>query len=309
MPPSVSAAAPHELMPALRMLFGRRPDPDREGRAERCRAAIAAGAADPTAVFVSRDGAGRVCGAALVQALPGALGVARPPRADSPEAGDALAAAACDWLRARGVKVCQAFMPADELPDAAPLERNGFRHVTQLVSMRREVDRERDALPPGEGPDGVYYRPEFRERFAATLLATHEGTLDCPELNGTRTPAELAAGFDLPDRESSGHFLAESGGVPVGLVMFEPGDDRMTELTYLGVVPAARGSGVGDRLVRLVLHHAGLAGHLAVSLAVDARNEPALRLYRRHGFAETERREVWLAQFPGGARPFQIADL
>src|SRR5688500_3095543 len=103
----VSRAAPHELLPACRLLFA-------EGRAEHSRDRILS-AAHTSGVFVARDANGRLHAAALVQALPGALGVAWPPRGDSRAAVDAATAAACEWLRGRGVKVCQAFAAASEV--------------------------------------------------------------------------------------------------------------------------------------------------------------------------------------------------
>jgi ribosomal protein S18 acetylase RimI-like enzyme len=292
---SVSLAAPHELMPALRVLFGHLPDPEGERGAKRCHDALTA-SADPTGVFVARDDAGRVRGAMLAQALPGALGVAWPPRAPTPDAEDALVRTACEWLAARGVKVCQAFASADELPAAAPLARNGFARVTQLVSMRRELDPEKDGARPEDRLDGAHYLPGLRGLFAAAYLTTHAGTLDCPELDSGRTATEQLAGAELPDGPSPWHFLAQRDGATVGLSQAAPRGDVL-ELLYLGVVPSARGRGLGGRLLRRLLADAAPA-FAAVELSVDARNEPALRLYHRHGFAETGRREVFLA-YPG----------
>jgi ribosomal protein S18 acetylase RimI-like enzyme len=284
----VSQAAAHELLPACRLLFNDGAERGRE---------LMRTESDATGLFVARDSDGKLHAAALVQVIPGALGVAWPPRGDSREAEDAVTRAACEWLRSRGVKVCQAFVSAGEALDVAPLERSGFRHTTQLVMLRREIDPARDRLRSADYPSGVYYQPEFREKFAAALLATYEGTYDCPELNGDRTGAELLAGFELPERSvSSWHFLAESDGKPVGVVVMNPGAGL--ELTYIGVVPGSRGRGFGDRLLRLVFHEATCARFDAVTLSVDARNIPATRLYARHGFVEYDRREVWLASWP-----------
>ncbi|HEY2205857.1 MAG TPA: GNAT family N-acetyltransferase [Pseudonocardia sp.] len=49
------------------------------------------------------------------------------------------------------------------------------------------------------------------------------------------------------------------------------------------VAPAARGLGVGDAALREVLDR---AGRRPVVLSVRADNGPAVRLYRRHGFAD-----------------------
>jgi ribosomal protein S18 acetylase RimI-like enzyme len=281
MPPVIAPAAPHELLPALRLLFPH--------AADRARDAL-----DPDGVFVSRDADGRVGGAALMQVMPGALGAAWPPRAASPEVADALVAAACDWLRGRGVKVCQAFAPANRTPDMAPLERNGFRHVTQLVSMRCGVSRE---LQPAGALAFVAGSPPLTEAFRAALLDTHTDTRDCPELNGSRTADELLAGFGDP-ASGGAWYLALREGAAVGVVLLAPGvEPGAVELSYLGVVPAARGRGFGHELLTFALVEAARLYARALTVSVDARNEPALALYRRRGFAETDRCEVWLAQF------------
>ena len=226
--------------------------------------------------------------------LPGALGVAWAPQGDSAEAVDAVTVAACAWLRERGVKVCQAFATAEERDEMAPLERSGFRHVTQLVFLKCDLPSECDrhgflAFAP--------VRPPFPEEFATTLLTTHAGTLDCPELNATRTPAEVLAGFTAsPEVQWR---LASSSGEPVGVVVFEyDADQAAADLTYLGVVPAARGRKFGAELLKFVVAEASRAGVPVLTVSVDVRNAPATKLYARHGFAEYDRREVWLAAWP-----------
>jgi ribosomal protein S18 acetylase RimI-like enzyme len=257
-------------------------------------AEAACAALDAEGVFVARDADGRVGGAALMQVMPGALGAAWPPRAASPEVADALVRAACDWLRNRGVKVCQAFAAANRVAEMAPLERNGFRHVTQLVSLRCAVSRE---LPPTGTLTFVAGSPPFTEVFRTALLDTHTDTRDCPELNGSRTADELLAGFG--DASSGGGWsLALREGDAVGVVLLAPGlEPDAIELSYLGVVPAARGRGFGHELLTFALVEAARLHATAVTVSVDARNEPALALYRRRGFSETDRSEVWLAQF------------
>ena len=72
-----------------------------------------------------------------------------------------------------------------------------------------------------------------------------------------------------------------------------------TELTYIGVVPGARGRGFGADLLNYAMAAAGLEGVAVLNVSVDARNTPAMRLYARHKFAEYDRRGVWLAAWPG----------
>lgn len=61
------------------------------------------------------------------------------------------------------------------------------------------------------------------------------------------------------------------------------------ELRSLGVAPHVRGLGLGDHLVAEGLAELG-PGHATLSVA--ARNDRALRLYERHGFAFTEETQV-----------------
>ncbi len=282
----VSRAAPHELLPACRLLFT-------ATHAEHSRDRLLADGR-ASALFVARDADGRLRAAALVEALPGAMGVAWAPRGDSRDAIDAVTVAACAWLRERGVKVCQAFAAASEREEMAPLERCGFRHATQLVFLRRDLSPECEST---RLLSFATARPPFSEEFAATLLATHAGTLDCPELNATRTPAEILAGFTSSPAVE--WHLACLSGERVGVVVLEYAKDYgAADLTYLGVVPAARGRKLGAELLTFAVGEAVVARLLALNVSVDARNAPAMKLYARHGFVEYDRREVWLASWP-----------
>jgi ribosomal protein S18 acetylase RimI-like enzyme len=288
MPPfDVSRAAAHELLPACRLLFA-------EGRAERCRDRIL-GDTHASGLFVARNPTGRLCAASLVQVLPGALGVAWVPRGESPAAVAAATAAARVWLVAQGVKVCQAFATGDEAADARVLEHCGFRHTTQLLFLKHALA---SAHWPRKQLSFTAELPPVSAAFAESLLATHADTLDCPELNADRTPAEILAGFiPAPTAE---WYLAERGNDPVGVVMLEFARDfESADLTYLGVVPSARRCGLGAELVTFAIGQAALARLSALNVAVDARNAPAVKLYTRHGFTEYERRDVWLAQLRG----------
>lgn len=286
-PFQVGPVAAHELLPACRLLFADGAEP----RAEHLRAD-----ADTSGVFVARAG-GRVCAAALAQVMPGALGLAWPSRGERDDAVDTVTAAACAWLRARGVKVCQAFAAASERAAMAPLERAGFRHTTQLVFMRRELPTCGFIVSSRPNTFALVeqVRP-FSERFAAVLLATLDGTGDCPELNAPRSAAELLDGFG--DAERALWHLAEHEGDGIGVIVTEVDPTTATaELTYIGVVPGCRGRGYGTDLLYSAM--AGVAAHGAreLLLSVDARNAPALALYARHGFVEYDRREVWLASW------------
>jgi ribosomal protein S18 acetylase RimI-like enzyme len=297
---SVSAASPAEWPAAGRVLFA---GGDPGAGTARFLEFIAAGLIDPGGVFVARDRGG-VCGAMLVQPFAGALGTAWPPAVPAGPGRelveDALAAAALGWLWAGGAKVVQALLRPAE-PGGSALLRAGFDRVTELAFLAVDLP----PLPPQsrgerEPNDPALtlepYSPANAAAFAGVLMASYDGTLDCPELNGTRSADEVVAGYrDAGPGGTREWFLASTGSVPVGVLMLTAPPAGAWVLTYLGVVPAARGRGAGRALTRTAVGRAAAAGAPGSSLNVDVRNEPARRLYAGEGFAEYDRREVYLA--------------
>lgn len=73
----------------------------------------------------------------------------------------------------------------------------------------------------------------------------------------------------------------------VGMASGVPGDD-VCELRSVWVGPQARGRGVGDRLIAAVEAWARRCDASALKLAVIPGNEPAVALYRSHGFVDTD---------------------
>jgi ribosomal protein S18 acetylase RimI-like enzyme len=69
---------------------------------------------------------------------------------------------------------------------------------------------------------------------------------------------------------------------------------QLLELVYMGLVPAGRGRGLGRELVRFAQMLASEANCEELTVAVDARNAPALAIYQRAGLVEFDRRRVLL---------------
>jgi ribosomal protein S18 acetylase RimI-like enzyme len=286
-------AAPDEFLPALQLLFGAAAGAD---RAEQYRSVLAPDNRSPEGLFVAREG-NRLVGAMLAQKLSGALGITWPPHAPTPEIEDTLITMATNWLWTSGVKVCQAFAAEEELPGLVSLVRHGFRRVTELVFMRREL------VPDAPLPEPVHpiifipESPPFSKEFRQALLDTHERSMDCPELNGERTADEVVAAFS--DWGSGNEwYLAVDRDVVLGVVLFAAGTEtNEIELSYLGVVPLFRRCGYGNELLEFAIAAATLAKMTALTVSVDARNEPAMALYRKHGFVEIHRQWVFLVQW------------
>ncbi|WP_327682387.1 GNAT family N-acetyltransferase [Kitasatospora sp. NBC_00458] len=83
-------------------------------------------------------------------------------------------------------------------------------------------------------------------------------------------------------------------GVPTGMASGVPGEDAdgkpdpaSAELISMWVGPAARGRGVGERLVAEVEAWAAAQGYTSLRLAVMPDNDRAIALYERRGFTDT----------------------
>ena len=83
-------------------------------------------------------------------------------------------------------------------------------------------------------------------------------------------------------------FVIELDGRVVGMVSGGPSNyTGAAVLTSLWVAPPARGSGIGDRLVKTAVDWSKGAGFSQLLLWVAEGNEHAELLYARHGFART----------------------
>ena len=101
-----------------------------------------------------------------------------------------------------------------------------------------------------------------------------------------RIVADHAAGHD-PAREAA--WIAEVDGARAGCVFLVAGDDPGTaRLRILLVDPAARGLGIGTRLVGECLAFARAAGYERVTLWTNDVLVAARRIYQRFGFVLTD---------------------
>lgn len=173
----------------------------------------------------------------------------------------------------------------------------GFVHVGHLTYMKRTGSPPHDT-PAVVWPDGVKIvrvdelgdQPAQDRVLLKALDRTYIETLDCPELCGLRETADILQSHRATGKwDPALWWVAMLDGEPEGCLLLNRGQDRgAAELVYLGLSPALRGRGVGSRLLNYGLARLGRVGE--VNCAVDDRNEPALRLYRRAGFTGFARR-------------------
>lgn len=292
----ITTAEPDERMAALRLTFSHLDPETRLARVSGGLELIDRGELDPAGILVARVN-DRVIGAVVAAPVPGAGAAIWPSQVErgiEPAVADALAARAADWLRGQGVKLAQALLAPEDMPLAGPLLRAGFRRATALWYLRHDLG----GLPPviHGGLNYSTFAITGPAAFTAMLARTYEDTQDCPEISNARTAPEALAGHMAGGFDPNYWWLASAGGEAVGLLLVNPAvDGGGWEIAYVGVASEHRRRGYGRELVRKALLEAKAAGQPNVSLAVDARNAPALAMYRRLGFESHESREVLLA--------------
>ncbi|MGL4424360.1 MAG: GNAT family N-acetyltransferase [Gemmataceae bacterium] len=235
------------------------------------------GAIDPAGVFVCQA-RGQITGLAIVQQLPGRQAGLWRPLGDPAAMLEALR-----WLQSLGTRVA---ILIQELQRPAPAAILGFRFMTHLNYLQ---------APPAPNPalalDHIEpYCPANEADFADVLLQSYLGSDDCPELNDDRTGAQALA--DYAETSESGtqewYLRRSPRGEPAAVLLLST-QLPISQLVYLGVVPAARRQGHGQVLTRLAL--ARTPG--TMQLHVDVRNHAAFTLYTQSGFTVVDSRAVY----------------
>jgi len=209
-----------------------------------------------------------------------------------------------------GISLAQCLLETDQVWARRVCEGAGMIGVGTLEYLRLGMGEVRAMRPdPGPWPEGVEVRrvrsidpdqggdagPSGGDLVALreALRVSYEGTLDCPELCGLRSVDQV-----IDSHRATGDFdpgrwwLLFVGGAPMGCCLLShcPASESV-ELVYLGIGAAARGRGLGTRLLTHALGSLRIDGVVhEVTCAVDTRNEPAARMYRGVGFRRFDAR-------------------
>jgi ribosomal protein S18 acetylase RimI-like enzyme len=310
---------PAARIAALRVLYQRVPQTSREKLISEVLEESLRGEIDLSGLWIARERAGRITGALLTQPLAGNSVAVWAPEVQQSWRRSAIAAAlvrtALGSLKSQGFALAQAVLDESADPRASSdLARGGMPRVTDLLYLERDTAIPLEILVP-RNPEfkqslqparvGCVSRliwrsfdPATEGEFRAVMEETYEGSLDMPELEGTRSLDQIleghqAAGRFVPQRWCLGRIPGEPD-VGAVLLMSEVPDGSAWEIVYLGLTPAARGRGLG---LAAIAHALELARpHVPrLELAVDLRNKPAVRLYKHANFSARDRRTVHLA--------------
>lgn len=207
-------------------------------------------------------------------------------------------------LNAPGGSLLQTLLEPHETEAEAVFRKAGFRHVGDLLYLRRPWSSPPPTRP--EWPEGMTVEPwreGMEDELVAALDRSYIDTLDCPELCGLRDTRDVVS-----SHRATGEFdpnlwwIIRCEGAPEGALLLNPCPAQgHTELVYLGLGPRLRGKRLGVKLLRFGLKALARRAHRTVLCAVDERNAPARRVYENEGFQEFARRTALVRPVPMSA--------
>lgn len=208
-------------------------------------------------------------------------------------------------LRSAGVAQIQALVDVNNLSSTMVMLNSPFRQATtvrhlwfDLVNINCSINWSTDNCST-EILAGHTCEPAWRftrSQINTLVDATFVGTLDCPDVDGLRTAAEVVSGFleSKPWDASLPWWVLCEGETPCGCMFVNKHLQGIYDLAYLGLIPSARGRGLGRMLVEFAIGYCRDQGGSIFTTAVDSQNWPAHKIYNSLGFVEIRELAVWL---------------
>ncbi len=300
---TVTAAAPARRWTALSLLFSRHTAEECSLRAREVLEAERRGELCLDGLLLAEVD-GKPAGAVFSVLQPDGTVMVWPPvvngRASVEDVSDALLQEVCRQADAAGARMGQCIVELGETTERQTLIRNGFVHFADLSFLERSLHEPLPPLSDVEFETVPFAAPSNADRFASLLERTYVGTLDCPQLDGSRSGAEaLQSHRNVGEFDPSRWKIYRDGQADVGVLLLSdhPEQDAW-EVVYMGVVPDARGKGFGRAMLLSGLYEARAAGRAAVTLAVDCRNKYARNVYAELGFVDVAVRAVHVRMRP-----------
>lgn len=203
--------------------------------------------------------------------------------------------------------IAQALVDPSRTLEVQAFERGGLRRIATLDYLERNLPRAGalEAPPPpggwsiepiasaeilgGSDPRGI--PASVRAEVCSVLDRSYVDTLDCPGLAGMRGTQDVLDGHFGVGARTRHWLAAREGGAMHGVCLLNVAPDGSNaELVYLGLAPEARGRGVAASLLAHGMRACSRSFCSSVTLAVDARNSHACRLYDAHGFRRVSSR-------------------
>jgi len=289
---TIACCAAAQRADALRILHAGLSDDQKEGLLEALHAVRSQGEVAFEGLLVATaDGA--IIGAIWAQCSAGQTAVVWLPDVSNPAAAELMAALVI-FLDQKKITLAQFLISPGSTIDPDLLAIADIHKLAKLAYLTVDCRRVAPEQPAGRlsfsAPAG-----ENPGRLGDLLFRTYEGSHDCPQLNGLRSSSDVLEGYReqgnyLPQR----WFFVQQQDCDVGtLILTEHPGSGNWELVYMGLVPEARGAGLGREILEYAMWQACMGGAERLVLAVDEANGYALEMYERAGFVAWDYRTVY----------------
>jgi len=210
---------------------------------------------------------------------------------------------ALSYLQDQDVDLGQSLLSCDDKLGHDAHVAGGLEPLTTLLYMERSMTRAYATPPPAAGVELIAWSDCMDDSLGCILDASYEETLDCPGLCGLRRTEDIILGHKSSGcHDPDGWLLAKVDGVFAGAVLVNPSSENDNiELVYLGLAPPVRGRGLGKHLLETQLARYSGSTFRRVTLAVDTKNLPAIRIYEDLGFRGTAHRNAYISCLAGQA--------
>ncbi|MEM6504893.1 MAG: GNAT family N-acetyltransferase [Planctomycetota bacterium] len=214
-----------------------------------------------------------------------------------------LIRAVCEGPGRSGVSVIQSLIDPGQVVEGQVLERAGLSRLAKLIYMQKSIEPGEHRVPRPlalggcENPTIATYSDASHADFARAIEASYVDTLDCPGLVGMRQTDQIIAGHKGTGRFNPRNWLGyfDEAGEPIAvLLLAEVAQGSGMELVYLGVSKPYRGKRIGSTLMSFAVSETARLGGTRLYLAVDDRNDPAVRLYTSMGFRASTRKVAYV---------------
>jgi len=207
-----------------------------------------------------------------------------------------------------GMSLVQALIDPGDSEQIDVLNDSGLILLAELIYMKRDLL----TRPPGtqEAREDLTWRnyKQFTEvELGEVISQSYVDSVDCPALRGVREMTDVIAGHKCsgafcPD----GWWIVACGdqAVPAGCILVnDSAKTPSADIIYMGVAREFRRRGLARALLERAITQAVERNCQAVAVAVDTRNEYAIRVYEQSGFIEIHRRLAYVELRPRPQEP------
>ena len=206
---------------------------------------------------------------------------------------DVLEAMVATAHQIEGAQFAQALVPVEEQQWLDALVDLGFRSVATILVLA--------AIPePSIEDSSLQFLPlanSDRARLAEVVQQTWEDSLDCEELEDTRTIDAVLADYERRCLGDLRHwYVVRQQDDDVGCLLMDAAEESAPlEIVYWGVLPAFRGCGIGEQVLRFA-REIGAKQRSMITAVVDSENWPAINAYNQARFSTVDHQKLFIIE-------------